>query len=295
MTLTIPIDAAPMRQLVLTTWNMFGVAHDLRSFLRWRGIADSSRLTHPSIAAELAEVDIVCMQEVFLGDAEEFFDRLPHPHKHRDSNETRMWPFTVGGSGLALASKHPILDRGLHPFSRPQLSSERFARKGILFARIDVGDAHVDVITTHMQAGYTVAARRVRERQLREMRDLVDRWSHPENPLIVSGDFNICGLKSDEVSGEYQSLRAHFADFLDVGISENRPTFHPHPEVNSLAHRFEQTAAPQRIDYFLVRVPPTKSGVRVRDSGIRFDQRLEVSGSSTFASDHFGLRVSIDY
>lgn len=281
-------------RIAVGTWNVFGVAHNVLSFLRWRGVVDSQRLSHPTVSAELTDLDLVCMQEVFLGDAEEFFDGLPHSHKHRDTNETRIWPLTVGGSGLGLASKHRIVESGIQEFSRPQVSSERFARKGALFARVDVGGISFDVITTHLQSGYSKAARRVRERQLREIRQLVEKWSSPHHPVLLLGDFNICGLDPNQADGEYRTLLGHFAEFEDAGSLANCPTFHPDPEINSLAYRGEQHAAPQRIDYILFRPPKLGATVQLVEASVQFVHPLHIDGRRMHASDHFGLRATLE-
>src|SRR5262245_47116223 len=123
-----------MTSFALKTWNCFGAAQDARALLRWRGIPDAHRLSHPEVVAAVRSSDIVCMQELFLSEAEAFFDGLEHEHKTRDHNRNTYWPLTVGGSGLGLASRFRIVRGGLRPFDRPQAGAERFARKGMLHA-----------------------------------------------------------------------------------------------------------------------------------------------------------------
>src|SRR5260221_11426265 len=124
-----------MAEFSLQTWNCFGAAQTLGAVLTWRGVVDPHRLEHPRVRNHVEEPDLVCMQELFLSDAEAFFDRLGHPHKARDENDTRFWPPTLAGSGLGIASRLPITSHSLRAFSRPQTNSERFARKGILHVR----------------------------------------------------------------------------------------------------------------------------------------------------------------
>lgn len=283
-----------MSRIVLQTWNCFGAAQTAAAVLRWRGPPDPHRFDHPTLIRVLEEADIVCFQEVFLSDVERFFDGLGHSHKQRDTNASTLWPPTFGGSGLGIASRFPILDRLVRPFRKPHVGPERFARKGMLHARVHVqGDAtsegfEVDVVTTHLQAGYTDGARRVRERQLAEIRELVDEIGSPARPFIVCGDLNIDGLRPVREAGEYVALTRTLPDFLDLGADDDHATFHPHPEHNPLAYRFEPAGARQRIDYVLFRAPHTRH-VSAEACEIVLDRPLD--DLRTFASDHFGLRV----
>lgn len=280
-----------MSRIVLQTWNCFGAAQTAAAVLRRRGPPDAHRFGHPKLRRTLEEADIVCFQEVFLSDVESFFDGLGHSHKQRDHNLSTFWPLTFGGSGLGIASRFPILDKLMRPFRKPHVGPERFARKGMLHARVHVGGTQpfeVDVVTTHLQAGYSDGARRVRERQLSEIRDLVDEVGSADRAFVVCGDLNIDGLRPVRDTGEYAALTRTLADFFDLGADDDHATFHPHPEVNPLAYRFEPAGARQRIDYVLFR-PPRTQHVTAEACEIVLDRALD--GGHTFASDHFGLRV----
>jgi endonuclease/exonuclease/phosphatase family metal-dependent hydrolase len=286
-----------MSKLVLQTWNCFGAAQNAFAVLRRKGPPDAHRFGHPHLRRVLEEADVVCFQEVFLSDVEHFFDGLVHGHKHRDHNLSTWWPLTFGGSGLGIASRFPILERVLRPFRRPHLGAERFARKGMLHARVQVaGQApaspfEVDVVTTHLQAGYSTQARLIRERQLREIRELVDEVGSRDRSFVVCGDLNIDGLLPAREAGEYVALTRTLSDFRDVGADDDHATFHPHPEINALAHRFDAGSPQQRIDYVLFR-PPRQNGVAVEMCELVLHRPLDVGGrGATFASDHFGLRV----
>ena len=282
-----------MGPLVIQSWNCFGAAQSAMSFFRWRGVPDAHRLAHPSVRATVNEVDILCMQEVFLGETEAFFDELPHTHKTRDDNRTVLWPLTVGGSGLGLASRLPIVARSLRPFSRPHVGSERFARKGVLHARVLVGDEprlEMDVVTTHLQSGLGSSAASVRARQLAELRSLVDAVGSDERPFVLCGDLNICGLSQSRVAGEYQRIRDVLSDFDDLGGDDDLPTFHPDPEVNALCHRFEGHGPRQRLDYMLFR-PGRHRALAPERCELVLTSKLEGHGPPTWASDHFALRA----
>ncbi len=281
---------------VLQTWNCFGAAQDARGFFRWRGVPDAHRLEHPHVIERVSEADVVCLQEIFLGDAEDFFHGLGHEHKTRDHNRSTLWPLTFGGSGLGLASRFPLSESGIVPFSRPHAGPERLARKGMLHARVCVRSSprvEIDVVTTHLQAGYDQKARAVRERQIRELRDLVDRLGSSDRAFVVCGDLNICGLQPSRERGEYASLVAAFDGFRDLGADEDHATFDPRPEANTLAYRFEKGGPRQRIDYVLFR-PPRAGRVSAERCELVLDAPITADGAApTYPSDHFGVRVTI--
>jgi endonuclease/exonuclease/phosphatase family metal-dependent hydrolase len=286
-----------MRRFTLKTWNCFGAAQTAAAFLFSKEPPDPHRFRVPELKRIVEGVDVVCMQELFVPSAESFFDALNHDHKLRDHNTSTWWPLTFGGSGLGIASRFPIVEQAIIPFSRPHVSSERFARKGVLHARLRVpGElpVEVDIITTHMQSGYDAKARAVRARQLGELGALAERVASSDRPVVVCGDMNIDGLSDARRDSEYRGLVDALPGFVDVGAEADQATFHPHPDVNPLAHRFEANGIRQRIDYVFFRGPDS-AAMRVLGSTLRLQTALETSTAGvTFASDHFALEVTFE-
>lgn len=282
---------------MLKTWNCFGAAQSAGAFLRWHGAPDTHRFSLPEVTGGAEQVDVLCVQELFLSDAERFFDRLPHPSKVRDHNGSTWWPLTFGGSGLGIASRWPIVHSQLRAFSRPQSGAERFARKGMLHARVALGGEgglELDVVTTHMQSGYGAGARRVRARQLAELRALVDEVGSSDRPCVVCGDLNIDGLEPARSQDEYRTLREQLGDFEDLGGEADHATFHPDPRENALAHRYEPGGPRQRIDYVLFR-SAGRDPLRARECELAWHQPFDhPARGKTFASDHFALRVRFE-
>lgn len=255
--------------------------------MRGRGIPEAKRLEHPTVTSTLHDADIVCLQEVFLREAGDLFDRLAHPYKLRDDSRTMWSPLSFGGSGLALASRHPFGATTLRAFEGPNAGAERFARKGMLHARVDISGVPVDIVTTHLQSGYGRGAETVRARQMDQLREWVDEVGAPERPMIVCGDMNVDGCGPTR-KGEYVTLRRLFAGYDDLGAQTDLVTFHPHPDHNVLAHRFEPGRKAQRIDYILVRASARSTATSAERV---LERRLE--GANTHASDHFGLRATL--
>ena len=273
------------------TWNGFGAGQSVRAFFEWKGAADPHRFEHPQLMAAVSEVDVLCIQEVFLSESERFFERLPHPHKVRDHNRTSLFPLYLTGSGLGIASRLPFLKRAIRFFPPPHQGADRFAHKGMFHVRLRLAEeASLDVINCHLQSGVGRRAAAVRKRQLGELRRFVDDVARVDGAVVVCGDLNIDGRAA---SGrvEYDELRRALPGFVDLGAESDWTTFHPHPEANALAHRFYASEGPQRLDYVLFRaghVPLEPVEItRVLDRPL---PPLNGEGL-TFASDHFGLRA----
>jgi endonuclease/exonuclease/phosphatase family metal-dependent hydrolase len=272
----------------LMTWNAFGAAQGLVSFLRWRGVPDAHRFTHPIVRETAAGIDVLCMQEIFLSEAEDFFDALDHGHKHRDDNATSFRPLAFGGSGLGIASRLPIVTKGKRTFAPPHVHSERFARKGMLHVRVAVADASIDVVTTHMQSGVSDAARAIRKRQLAELRSYVDASGRAGSPMIVCGDLNIDGLARAGRT-EYADLARTLHDFVDVGAPLDDITFDT--EHNALAKRHAPNEPPQRLDYVFVSDPSQRLELTSVERALHVP--LDANGL-TFASDHYAVTAHFD-
>ncbi len=276
-----------MSSVRIASWNCFGAAQSARAFLLREGAPDPHRFHHPDVASALTDADVVCLQELWVRDAEALFHRLPHAHKAKDHNRTEWWPLTIGGSGLGIASRHRIVAHGVRAFSRPHAGAERFARKGMLHARIEAHGAEFDLVTTHLQSGTSPASRSVRARHARELAAFVREVGDPSRALVVCGDFNIDGLRASRAD-EYAVLRDALSGLEDLGADEDVPTYHPHPEHNLLAHRFDRGAPAQRIDYVFFRAPAA-GAVATHAFRRSLDAALDHGTRETHPSDHFAL------
>ncbi len=148
-----------------------------------------------AIAQELAGLapDVVALQEVWEADDAATLARvlaaagLPH---QRDYGPAR-----VGGrgSGLWMASRHPILDDTFERFEighKPYLHwhLDYLSSKGVALLRIDTPAGPVAVANTHLQSTYTVGDYTFI--QLAQVLT-IDRLLAPvEAPLILGGDIN---------------------------------------------------------------------------------------------------------
>lgn len=285
-------EAAPGGAFSVVSWNCFGAAQGLVSVLRGRGAASGHRFDHPALHDAFADVDVLCVQELWLEEAIRAFARPVHlPHRVLAENRWTLWPPTIGGSGLGVASRYPVVLSEFRSYSRPHVGSERFARKGMVHVRIALPTGlEVDVVTTHMQSGYAREAEVVRARHLAELRRFADDVASDDRPLVVAGDFNVNGLRHVR-DLEYKTLTSVFSGFHDVFADDDHVTYHP--KANSLAARYEPYASLQRVDYVLVREAGV--GLEVVDKTLFLERDLPAHGGFGIVppSDHYALRVKL--
>jgi len=272
---------------------------------------EAPRLRDDDVIGACASVDVLCVQELFSNDAEEFFDGLRtrgFASSVRDHNRLHLRSRTARGSGLGIGSRYHATKTVLQPFSPRSVGWDRLARKGALYAQIAGldGGLELDVVTVHLQAGAGPAATDVRASQLAELARFVGAVASPDRPMIVCGDFNIDGYGATlRRAEEYQRIRAALPGFEDLGQSDDRPTFDPNPERNTLARQTTPGGVAQRIDYIFFRAAPAgRFRVECRRTQVVLDVPLagtphQVLGGGVpgpaYASDHYGLTATFGY
>ena len=267
------------------------------------------RLLDQDVITACASPDVICIQEILSRDAQVFFDVLGEhglSSSFRDHNKMSLQPVSMRGSGLGIGSRRALAKTSLSRFDGPSVGWDRLARKGTLYTQIKLdADLELDVLNVHLQAGYDAGAIAVRARQLVAVRALISAFAAAERPFIVCGDFNIDGLSEVRANEEYGRLEAALEGFVDVGAPEDLPTFHPHPEGNTLAHWFEPDGPAQRVDYVFFRraIGPAarfqyRRLARFFDSPLTRTPKIKArngEGTHAFASDHYGLTATFEH
>ncbi len=281
----------------LHTWNCFGMGQGI-SAVTARRAPLAARLRDESVSSSVAAADVVCIQELLSSDAQVFFDGLARhglQSTWRDNNRACFRSMTFRGTGLGIGSRLPPTEISMKNFSGPCAGWDKLARKGSIHARFEVAPGlHVDVVTTHLQAGVDPVARAVRLRQLDEVRDLVAAVGD-ENPFIVCGDFNICGLQSTRADEDYCRLTAALPGFVDLGATADLPTLDSRAESNAIARRYEAIEVVNRVDYVFFRPAARKSSTFApTDIALILDRPLAAT-PELFPSDHYGLAASFAY
>jgi endonuclease/exonuclease/phosphatase family metal-dependent hydrolase len=279
-------------ELSIATWNCFGMAQGVFDALAGTRSPHGARFRDEDVRRAFEGHHVICVQEILSGEAEAFFASLGRARVF-DANGFRWRPLSLRGSGLGVACASAIEEHRIHPFAARGNGWDRFARKGTLYARLNIDGVAVDVLNLHLQSGYDASHIAIRNAQLAEIGRRVEELGSLDRPFIVAGDFNVCGL--GQRSADYELLRRTLPGFEDLGAADDLPTFDPHPERNCLAHYMEPTSPQQRLDYIFVRAPRfrTRRVMRVLDQPLRSTPPPERM-KGAFASDHFALIAQID-
>jgi endonuclease/exonuclease/phosphatase family metal-dependent hydrolase len=159
--------------------------------------------------------DVICFQELTSRIARRIVTKGLcdlYPYHYVD---TRLGRHLIGvNSGLAIFSRHPIVDKTLRTYSVYR-GVENFARKGVMGVRLEIDKydedhvlytTHLCVFTTHIQAGigkepcicklfdrnqYTTAE--LKTKQVQESTEFVNCFVRPavDEAVVFCGDFNI--------------------------------------------------------------------------------------------------------
>lgn len=135
--------------------------------------------------------------------------------------------YVVDG-GLLIISRFPIVTSQFYEFKVAAVMSDCMALKGALYARIQIQNEFVNLITTHTQASYFDSSLHLfcesylcRYQQLVELKDFVHSL-HPEGLCIILGDLN------QNASADKMSEVATFVDLVarsDVYNNKDKQTY----------------------------------------------------------------------
>ena len=165
-----------------------------------------------------AAPDVVMVQEMFSGPAKAAVAATGYPaivsdpRRSTASQPTGLAPLPgkarlkrgeLGlrfmGSGLAIASRYPIIDSDLRAYGKRSCAGfDCLANKGILLARISIPGVPtpVDLYDTHLNARRASRAPAERnlaahDRQTAEAAEFMAQTSRAGHPIIFGGDFNM--------------------------------------------------------------------------------------------------------
>ncbi|WP_445250166.1 sphingomyelin phosphodiesterase [Microcoleus sp. OTE_8_concoct_300] len=117
-------------------------------------------------------------------------------------NCSKFW--SVINGGVVIMSKYPITQKIQLVYNNSAVgSADYLSNKGAAYVKIDKERYTYHIVGTHMQADEGKKTYPdIREKQLQEIKGLVDSLTIPSNePVIVGGDLNV--PYTDEVTGEF--------------------------------------------------------------------------------------------
>jgi endonuclease/exonuclease/phosphatase family metal-dependent hydrolase len=238
-------------------------------------VKDTYRYRESMKAIEKLNPDFVVLQEVFSGKGKRAFHSALYPFEVRGP---RAFP-KLTSSGLRMLSRYPVLRSAQTVFKHCQ-GDDCLSRKGAVIMVVQLPDGQkLNVLGTHLNAR---GGDPLRQKQLQQIKLLVDTYAEPAAPLIVSGDFNF-GPNSDSYQYLIQSLNARDAWTDTHSASELGITYDAFD--NRYAHDYAvQTHSElfkDRIDLIV-----SKNGLR---STIRTTDSQLIFNDAPLYSDHYGI------
>jgi endonuclease/exonuclease/phosphatase family metal-dependent hydrolase len=186
-------------------------------------------------------------------------------------------------SGLLIVSRHRIVSAATMTYSRCS-GTDCLANKGALYARIDVpGLGEVDFFTTHLNAGRTKSAEKIRRSQLAELFRFMAHYAQGGRPAVLCGDFNFEPGTAGYLDARAVGLRDAHAEYAAATPwldPIERLGYTMDTERNGNMRWARAFADPSRIDFFWI-----GGATRVERTALAFDFPVH----DRYMSDHFGV------
>lgn len=266
-----PAVAAPRFQAAA---DPAGTALSLLTFNTWGkpGIFGTKLETRFGLIGEAVKGhDVVAMQETFTGRAADLGEAAGYEHFLRPTKGG----FLKTNPGLTLMARHPMRETDFVAFSKAT-GGDRFARKGVLFARLDVpGAGAVDVYTTHFQSMADPKAEAIRLHDVDVLAAFVAKHA-AGHPTLIMGDFN---MRPD--SAPYAALKAKLP--VRDAWAEAHPDDPGYTSGPEIPYK-KKTSPHKRIDFVFV-----MGAVRVDAAEVVFEEPVD----GTVLSDHYGVHAEV--
>ncbi|XP_002739137.1 sphingomyelinase C-like [Saccoglossus kowalevskii] len=207
------------------------------------------------IVEQLGDVDVIVLQEVFMGGCfpgvvslRDLFRHHGFPHMTNKVGD-RDTGFLEDG-GVYIVSRWPITEQHETIFEATHyMEADAFAAKGVIYAKIiktvKGTSRNYHVFGTHMQAQIGDIHDSVREDQAKEMRAFMKDQNIPfSEPVIYAGDFNC------DVRANHRHVRRVLGK-LNAGIPPRvgKLTATFDPTTNDMFEDKNQAPGPEWLDY----------------------------------------------
>ncbi|MFM7348981.1 MAG: endonuclease/exonuclease/phosphatase family protein [Erythrobacter sp.] len=237
--LNAPSAISPPTTLSVMTYNIEGLTWPARTgrgpFLA-KMTAEFARMEREGVLP-----DVIVFQEAFSSDALRTAASTPHanfalgPRARTRSGLARTkdpvlrkrnylrgeWGIRLMGSGLAIASRYPIVAKFGQPYGPTSCAGwDCLSNKSAMLVRIAVPGVPdpIEIATTHMNSQGSSGVSREKQTashavQSAELAAFLDKFSDPANPMVLGGDFNMrrnpARFSEFERQNGYQLARRH--------------------------------------------------------------------------------------
>ncbi len=238
--------------------------------------------------------DVICLQETFSKRLRiKIMEKIPLHFMHESDyscqrRQAGMLQIDCFG-GLMTWSKHPIIYEEF--FSFPIFNDmnwvEQSGRKGVLITTIEANGHPVNIVNTHLYAGFTSIGESIRLKQIHFIDSILqDHIYYHEYPTVFVGDFNtphpeVSVYCEKQENSEIYPFIIHKMKFIDTCPKMDDDAYTYDPLCNPYAKQKEPRS---RIDYIF-----TKSG---KEFDIQLQKQKGVFKEFKL-SDHFGWMVEL--
>lgn len=229
--------------------------------------------------------DIITLQEVWADDvttqAEVLADALGFAHVFSPTMTMNRFGF-----GNAILSRWPVLSSESLELSGREETHEG---RGIIQAEIEGPRGRIAVFNTHLNYRYEHS--HIRQQQVGELAQFVQRKSVKGFPPILCGDFN-----ADPQSDEIRMLKGLTTCpvpglFFHDAWEAAGPGGAGHTWDNRNSHAAEEFEPNRRIDYVFVGPPKRRTAGHIKECRIVANQPVD----GAFPSDHFAVQAEVRY
>ena len=251
------------------------------------GLARHTAPRMASIGAALPALDsdVVALQEVWTEEA-----RAVLVEAGRQAGLVHRWhnQGSVGGSGLLVLSRLPVVEARFDPFGLRGLPervwhADYWSGKGFALLGLRTPEGPLALVDTHLHAQYAEqVGGEYDTHRMGQVVQLALALTGVQVPLVAAGDFNL-----EEDQPHYSVLRG-LTHLRDAAVEAGRR------QATTLASSpYRRSGANERIDYVFVRDGASRA-LRVRSIQRIFDESLRFAGEPGAPSDHAGLVADLE-
>ena len=199
----------------------------------------------------------------------------------------------IGGSGLMVLSRLPILESHFEPFALsgyPEQfdNGEYLSGKGFAYLRLLGPDGPFTFLNTHLHARYRRrASHQFASHRIGQIIQLAIRAREHTEPILMVGDFNF-----GEHRPEYHVLTG-LTGMRDMAAELDDRRFTIQRENPYRMQKLHKQKAGKRVDYVFVR-DGFQAALRPLSLDRVFDEPLKLEGELAAYSDHAGLLAEIE-